>query len=114
MFSRIRTFLLRIKQPYCTNKSTDKNGSNLEIPPEPTNCCMSGCPNCVWIEYAETLSKLFHDGGSKAKQIILDKVSDPNMRAYLQTELKMLERMKETQKDQQNTGNSKEPPPEPK
>lgn len=61
------------------------------LPEEPTTCCMSGCNNCVWIEYAEQLSKIFNDGGHKSKDIILSKISDPNMKAFLIMELKNIE-----------------------
>ncbi|KAJ9578500.1 hypothetical protein L9F63_005229 [Diploptera punctata] len=68
------------------NNENDKHS----LPEEPTTCCMSGCANCVWIEYAEQVTKLFEDGGEKAKELILEKVKDPNTRAFLMMELKNL------------------------
>lgn len=65
-----------------------------ELPPDllepPTNCCMSGCANCVWVDYAEKLTKHFEDGGEKAQQLIIEQIDDPNMRAFLLTELRSL------------------------
>lgn len=55
----------------------------------PTNCCMSGCSNCVWITYAENLAKLSIDGGSQAKKMIEQNVNDPCLKAFLLTELRM-------------------------
>lgn len=55
----------------------------------PTNCCMSGCSNCVWITYAENLAKLSVDGGSQAKRMIEQNVTDPCLKAFLLTELRM-------------------------
>lgn len=55
----------------------------------PTNCCMSGCSNCVWITYAEDLAKLCQDGGEQAKKMIEQNVSDPCLKAFLLTELRM-------------------------
>ena len=61
--------------------------SDVELPPEPTDCCMSGCQNCVWIVYAETLTKMYDDGGEKAKKIILTRIQDPTMKVFLKMEL---------------------------
>ncbi|CAH1389835.1 unnamed protein product [Nezara viridula] len=76
------------------NSSKDsKNSKDTQIPhiPEPpTNCCMSGCANCVWIKYAEDLSKIFDDAENKVKEIILSKVDDPNMKAFLLMELRSM------------------------
>lgn len=69
----------------------NKDVSEVVIPEAPTNCCMSGCANCVWIQYAEELASLFKDGGQTSRQIILQKVDDPNMKAFLLTELRALE-----------------------
>lgn len=62
-----------------------------EDPEEPTTCCMSGCANCVWIEYAEAMAARCKDGGDKARQAI-EKIKDPMMRAFLMTELKGMDK----------------------
>lgn len=61
----------------------------LEDLEEPTTCCMSGCANCVWIEYAEKLSALVKGSQSDVQKMIMDKVQDPNMRAFLSMELRI-------------------------
>lgn len=48
---------------------------------------MSGCANCVWIEYAEEITKLFDGDVDKAKKIVLEKISDPSLKAFLMMEL---------------------------
>lgn len=55
---------------------------------EPTNCCMSGCANCVWIQYAERLSSAIEAVNVDLQKAILEKVQDPNMRAFLTMELR--------------------------
>ena len=89
----------------CANSVAKKNDKNFdrpmyvpppdELPPnieeieEPTTCCMSGCSNCVWIEYAEKLSKVMKNSQGDVQKIIMDKVQDPNMRAFLSMELRI-------------------------
>ncbi|CAH0563979.1 unnamed protein product [Brassicogethes aeneus] len=60
-----------------------------ELPEEPTTCCMSGCANCVWLDYAEKLSNYYRDGGEKAIRDIHEKVTDDNIRAFILLELRM-------------------------
>jgi hypothetical protein len=80
---------------YCHNhqessgNSDEKNKKGDEYPEEPTTCCMSGCANCVWLEYAEKLSRYYRDGGEEAFKKIQEKVTDPNMKAFLLHELRM-------------------------
>lgn len=94
--------LMRIRYPapavhllpsFC---SSAKDKEPPEVPPclpeEPTNCCMSGCANCVWIEYAKELTKIYSDGGDKAKELILKRITDPSLKMFLQIELKALEK----------------------
>ena len=56
-------------------------------PQLPTSCCMSGCANCVWIEYVEELARYYKDGGDKAKEAIR-RIPDHNLRAFLEIELR--------------------------
>nr|XP_008196621.1 PREDICTED: oxidoreductase-like domain-containing protein 1 isoform X2 [Tribolium castaneum] len=70
-------------------KPNEKPAENGDFPEEPTTCCMSGCANCVWLEYAEKLSQMYKDGGEEALKQINEKVTDPNMKAFLLHELRM-------------------------
>ncbi|KAF6210242.1 hypothetical protein GE061_013346 [Apolygus lucorum] len=67
-----------------------KGESNVCLPGPPVDCCMSGCENCVWIRYAEELTKILKDDGRKAREIVLQQVRDPSMRAFLDLELKIM------------------------
>jgi len=51
---------------------------------------MSGCANCVWIEYADKVrSVLANSDNKQVSQMVLDKIQDPNMKAFLSMELKL-------------------------
>ncbi|EDV43574.1 uncharacterized protein Dana_GF16461 [Drosophila ananassae] len=76
-------------------KSKKKNIKDIEIPPEPTNCCMSGCANCVWLDYAQTLAKLLGDNDEEAREIVLSKITDPNLKMFLSLELRNLKQKRE-------------------
>lgn len=82
---------------YCLSRSchsnnggiTDDKLDDIKLPDVPTTCCMSGCANCVWIDYANKLNEIFKDGGEKSLKIIEEKITDPNMKAFLKMELKL-------------------------
>jgi len=56
----------------------------------PTNCCRSGCPNCVWIDYVEKLSKKYSDPLLSREKVLkdLDGMQDQSIKAFLMMELK--------------------------
>lgn len=85
-----------------SKSKTDKNGKSklkqprevaeqilAEYPEEPTTCCMSGCANCVWLDYAEKISNYYRDGGERALKEINERVTDPNIKAFLLQELRI-------------------------
>lgn len=71
-------------------ENVDNNSSNpTDDFVEPVNCCMSGCTNCVWIQYAEKLSETLTNSSDDVQKIIMEKVTDSNMRAFLSMELRL-------------------------
>lgn len=76
-------------QPATNPYAGDKN----KLPEPPSTCCMSACPNCVWLIYAEALTKFVNDSGEGAIRTISENVQDPNMRAYILHEMRMRKRI---------------------
>ncbi len=61
-------------------------------PPEPppeSACCGQGCANCVWIKYGADLIDFYKKKGlENALRDIEKKIADPNIRAFVLSELK--------------------------
>jgi hypothetical protein len=53
----------------------------------PEFCCMSGCPNCVYIQYAVEMASYYNDNGHRAMQVI-DAIKDETLKAFIKMEVK--------------------------
>lgn len=52
---------------------------------------MSGCANCVWIQYAESIAKLMDGNTERVRDLVLQKIEDPNLKMFLSIELKSIQ-----------------------
>lgn len=91
--SKIRNTNKMLNRFLCENSSSDdpkevQRKKERVFPEVPETCCMQGCPNCVWLEYAENISKYFKDGGEQAIKEINERVDDPSLKAFLLHELR--------------------------
>lgn len=76
------------------NNEKKSTANRPKLPEEPTTCCMSGCANCVWLDYAEKLTEYYRDGGERAIKEINDNITDTNIKAFLLHELRMRNKRK--------------------
>lgn len=88
---RMRRYLCNDDTHNDNNKkcNLDNKAKGIEAIEEPTACCMSGCANCVWLDYADKLNEYFKDGGEKALKEIEEKITDPNIKSFLLHEIRM-------------------------
>ncbi|KAL4714505.1 hypothetical protein ACJJTC_017568 [Scirpophaga incertulas] len=70
-------------------KELERISQNASIDDPPTACCRTGCANCVFIVWAETLAKQMQDAGPEITDRVLKMVEDPSMKAYLEMELRL-------------------------
>lgn len=78
-----------LQVPKKSNHSgNSKKNVSLSPPPPPLElCCMSGCQNCVMIQHAEELLKLYED--DSAARAAIDEMPDENLKAFLKIELNL-------------------------
>ncbi|XP_045422923.1 oxidoreductase-like domain-containing protein 1 [Lemur catta] len=69
----------------CSKASLPSGGRS--EPQHPTNRSMSGCPNCVWVEYSEVLLQHYQDGHKLALAALERHVVDKNIKAFLRMEI---------------------------
>ena len=78
----------------CSKNLTDKSddqATKLKIPAG--LCCMQGCANCVWLDYAEALVQEYAEKGNDLDiEIIMNEIdkdiTDPYMRQFIKIEIK--------------------------
>ncbi len=73
--------------PYFSQSDVHFEEGEVTIPDPPTTCCMSGCANCVWIDYAKELAAIYKDGGLAAEKV-MKSIEDPSLKIFLSLELR--------------------------
>lgn len=82
---------------YMPNKPEPSSTVNIVpgkgAPPQPPiDCCQSGCPNCVWLEYAEELKQYY--SSEQSSELILEAmdefIDDPGLKMFLKIELGLM------------------------
>lgn len=83
------TLFCNASKPTTHSFSTHIEGGDddIELPPPPTDCCMSGCANCIWVRYAEELAEIYKDG-DRAAERVLEAIEDPSLKIFLSLELR--------------------------
>uniref|UniRef100_A0A0K2URP2 Oxidoreductaselike domain containing 1 [Microtus ochrogaster] n=2 Tax=Lepeophtheirus salmonis TaxID=72036 RepID=A0A0K2URP2_LEPSM len=89
----LRTYSCIVSRCFSLSKTLNS------LPEAPTTCCMSGCHNCVWLDYAEDVIKHYNDLGlTLSYEKILDdidaKIDDSMMKSFIKLEIRMKLRKK--------------------
>ncbi|KAF7637128.1 Oxidoreductase-like domain-containing protein [Meloidogyne graminicola] len=67
------------------------------LPPQPGQCCGSGCPNCVWLQYVDNVldyvkslpldEKIIEEQKRHIREELKNNVEDDNLRMFLTMEI---------------------------
>ena len=77
------------KEEGVSNEVKEEDGP----PPLPTTCCMSGCANCVWLDYADAMVAHYSARGQGVAledllSTVRSNVEDPMVKTFIEMELK--------------------------
>ena len=72
---------------------TIQSQGRMEPPSLPTDCCKSGCANCVWLEYAEATLTYYTNIGKALQpgelfRVVEANIQDPMIKTFVKMELK--------------------------
>ena len=75
------------------DKPSEEDSQTDGPPSLPSTCCMSGCANCVWLDFAEETVNYYEAMGEKMEFTTLLKqveknIDDPMIKAFITMELK--------------------------
>lgn len=78
------------ERPYFEPTKEEEIVEEEELLVPPTNCCRSGCPNCVWIDYVDKLSLRFTDPKLSREKILkdLETIDDESIKSFIMMELR--------------------------
>lgn len=99
-FRWIKTPVTGIINRYFTIRFIRRKLSDGEVPlkpelPSPELCCMTGCPNCIFITYADDLIDYCRAVGKDPKEEVKLVTTDPNIRVMIEMLLREVQSKKE-------------------
>ena len=86
--------MINLSQIKKCNSNSAGQDSSTSFPDGPSNmCCMSGCANCVWLDYTDDMIKTYAEKGERLDisvilQEVEEKVDDPMIKSFIKMELK--------------------------
>lgn len=85
----------------------------VELPetPNPDLCCMSGCENCIWVEYALKLDQYCAGQGEECLKELDRQIDDPSIRAYIRLQIRQQLAERASEKEQENKPTSSQKVP---
>jgi len=95
-FSSVQCYNSLTQLRLCTNRTGDQADTSAATngpPAVPSTCCMSGCANCVWLDYAEEMVNFYEQRGEQMDfpSLLRDvekNIDDPMIKAFITMELK--------------------------
>lgn len=88
----IQAVLLHSEMPAADEVGAGAGERLPALPEAPTNCCMSGCPNCVWLEYADQVASVFKNRSEEVDleevlREIDEQIKDPMIKSFIKMEI---------------------------
>lgn len=75
-----------VMNKFGAQREISTSNSNTNPPEIPACCCMSGCANCVYIQYAAEVADYFKQNSTAALKFV-DSIEDETLKTFLRMEI---------------------------